>query len=160
TAVAPALAANYITTYGAPCDSTGHITLGVGASATCTVTNTRKGQARVIKTVNPGGSQTPNTFNFDLRTGADSSTSAGQVIDSGTVNGTTGGTLTFNTLLIPGNHYQICEQIIEPGWFTTLGPSPFALYNPGGVNIGEVCSDFTVTAGQLITFNVNNFFPS
>src|SRR5262249_35183263 len=57
TAVAPALAANYITTYGAPCDSTGHITLGVGASATCTVTNTRKGQARVIKTVNPGGSQ-------------------------------------------------------------------------------------------------------
>jgi hypothetical protein len=136
------------------------LTVGYLHTVVCTFTNTQAGSAKVIKTVNAGGAQTPATFNFDLRTGADSSTSAGTVIESGTVNGTSGGTITFSTLLVPGTHYQICEQIIEPGWFTTLGPNPFALYNPGGLNIGEVCTDFTVTAGQLITFNVNNFFPS
>jgi hypothetical protein len=161
TAVLPALLTSYVTTYGAPCDASGHITLALGASATCTITNTLKGKAQVIKTVNAGSAPTPGNFTFELRTGADSSTSRGDpALETEPVNGTTGGTITFNTLLTPGIHYQICEQIVEPGWFTTLGPNSFALYNPGGTNIGERCVDFTVTAGQLITFNVNNFFLS
>src|SRR5262249_29759383 len=75
-------------------------------------------------------------------------------------NGASGGTINFTYALIPGNHYQVCEKIVTPGWFTTLGPNPFALYNPGGLNVGEVCVDFVAQAGQTTTFNVNNFFPS
>ena len=36
TAVSPAVLTDYVTTYGGNCDSSGHITLGLAASATCT----------------------------------------------------------------------------------------------------------------------------
>jgi hypothetical protein len=48
----------------------------------------------------------------------------------------------------------MCEQM-QPGWLTTLGPPLYSVFNPSGDN-SVVCTNFTPTAGQTVTFTINN----
>jgi plastocyanin len=143
----------------ATCDngnSPSSITVNPGQTVTCTFTNTQRGLAKVVKTVNgaaPSGSQ---SFTFQLRVGA-SLTAAGTILETGVANATDGGVISFATYLVPGTTYQLCEQM-QPGWMTTLGPPFFSVYNPSGDN-SVVCTDFTVTAGQTKVFPINNTPP-
>ena len=148
---------DYVQSVSAPCASDGKITLGLAQNATCTITNTRKGKVQVIKTVNVNGSPgDPSGFTFRLRQGA-STTALGTVLESLTTGPT--GILNFTTMLTPGNTYNMCEVVDHPGWATNL-PAPYALYNPNGNNVAELCSNFTVSPGGLKVFTVNNFVPS
>jgi hypothetical protein len=143
-------------TFGGDCDAAGAVSLAAGENKTCTITNTRKGTAQVIKTisgVNPTGSQ---SFAFQLRQGA-SQISAGTILEQQNANAGNGGVINFATLLVPGTTYQLCE-IVMPGWMTTLGPPIYVVFHPSGDN-STVCTDFTVQPGELKTFTINNIPP-
>jgi hypothetical protein len=130
--------------------------LDPGETVTCTFTNRARGHAKVVKTVSgnaPTGSQ---SFTFQLRSGA-SASSAGTILETGTANAADGGVINFSTYLVPGQTYQLCEQMTV-GWMTSLGPPLYSVYNPSGDN-SVVCTDFTVTAGQTSTFNIDNKPP-
>jgi plastocyanin len=130
--------------------------LDPGETVTCTFTNRQRGHAKVVKTVAgnvPSGSQ---SFTFQLRSGA-SAGAAGTILESGVANAADGGVISFATYLVPGQTYQLCEQM-SVGWMTNLGPPLYSVYNPSGDN-SVVCTDFTVTAGQTLTFNINNNPP-
>jgi uncharacterized repeat protein (TIGR01451 family) len=130
------------------------------ASASCDV----MGLAQVIKTVSgqpPSGSQ---SFTFTLRQGADTM-NLGTILETQVANAGNSGVLNFTTNLIPGNHYQMCEDVM-PGWDTSLGTNLFVpgsmttptLPNPN-VNNMTVCTDFVAQAGQTTTFKVDNTPP-
>jgi len=130
--------------------------LDPGETVTCTFTNRARGHAKVVKTVSgnaPTGSQ---SFTFQLRSGA-SASSAGTILETGTASAADGGVINFSTYLVPGQTYQLCEQMTV-GWMTSLGPPLYSVYNPSGDN-SVVCTDFTVTAGQTSTFNIDNKPP-
>jgi len=129
--------------------------VAIGETVTCTFTNRKRAKAKVIKTFNGGGLGT-NTFTFQLRSGA-SATQAGTIIETLTASSGNNGTLDFTTQLVPGQTYQMCEQM-QPGWMTTLGPPLYSVFNPSGDN-SVVCTDFTPTAGETKTFNINNQPP-
>jgi hypothetical protein len=128
------------------------------ASGACTV----EGKARVLKTVSGGVPPAGQAFTFELRQGA-STLANGTILETQTTDA--GGNLSFGTSLVPGEHYQLCEWVF-PGWNTTLGPNLFVpnsmttptLPNPT-VNNLTVCTDFTVTSGQTLTFTVDNTPP-
>jgi hypothetical protein len=130
--------------------------LDPGETVTCTFTNTQRGHAKVVKTVNGAAPSGTQSFTFQLRQGA-SVTAAGTILETGIANAGDGGVINFATYLVPGSTYQLCEQTL-PGWMTTLGPPFFAVYNPSGDN-SVVCTDFTVTSGQTKTFNIDNTPP-
>jgi hypothetical protein len=130
--------------------------LDPGETVTCTFTNRARGHAKVVKTVSgnvPSGSQ---SYTFQLRQGA-SASAAGTILETGTANAADGGVINFATYLVPGTTYQLCEQM-SVGWMTSLGPPLYSVYNPSGDN-SVVCTDFTVTAGQTKTFNIDNTPP-
>jgi uncharacterized repeat protein (TIGR01451 family) len=129
-------------------------------SASCNV----MGLAKVIKTVSgqpPSGAQ---SFTFTLRQGADV-VNVGTTLETLVANAGNGGVLNFTTNLVPGNHYQMCEDVM-PGWNTSLGTNLFVpgsmttptLPNPN-VNNMTVCTDFVAQAGQTTTFTVDNTPP-
>jgi hypothetical protein len=131
---------------------------------TCTITNTRKGKAEVIKKVSGAAPAAGQTFTFELRKDA-SITSNGTILETKTTDAS--GNIGFTTSLVPGDTYQICEWVM-PGWNTNLaGDGP--LFVPGSmttptlpnpnVNNMTVCTNFTVEAGQTRTFNVDNTPP-
>jgi hypothetical protein len=110
-----------------------------------------------VKTVNFGSQLgTSYAFTFQLRSGA-SPTSAGTILETQIANSANSGTFTFSTLLVPGSTYQLCEQM-QAGWMTTLGPPLYSVYNPSGDN-SVVCTDFTPSAGQIVTFTIDNKPP-
>ncbi len=145
---------DYTTAIGGACTSGGVITLSLGQSATCTITNTRKATVKVIKTVRngtgqsvpPSGSQ---AFTFQLRQGS-SSSAAGTILETQILNAANQGKVTFSTKLAPGTTYAFCEVVMS-GWLTTLAP-PF--YTAG--NSSAVCYDFTPAVGQILTFSISN----
>jgi hypothetical protein len=131
------------------------ISLQAGETVTCTFTNTQAGHVRVVKTVQgnaPTGSQ---AFTFQLRDGANAN-SAGTLLETLTANAGNGGVLNFTTNLTPGHSYELCEQM-QVGWVTNLPAPTFILPNGGDNSI--VCTTFTVTAGQLKIFNIDNTPP-
>ena len=130
--------------------------LDPGETVTCTFTNTERGHVRVIKTVNGNAPSGAQAFTFQLRTGA-SATQAGTILETQIANAGNGGTIAFTTSLVPGQTYQLCEQLL-PGWLTSLGPPVFTVYMPNGDN-SVVCTDFVVTPGQLLTLNIDNTPP-
>jgi len=143
-------------------NSTGDVTsrtatfrLEPGETVKCTFTNRQRGMAKVIKTFN-GGALGANTFTFQLRSGA-SAGAAGTILESLTANAGNGGVLNFTTKLVPGQTYQMCEQM-QAGWLTTLGPPLYSVFNPSGDN-SVVCTDFTVAAAETKTFTINNQPP-
>lgn len=130
------------------------------ASASCDV----MGLAKVIKTVSgqpPTGTQ---SFTFTLRQGADL-INAGTILETQVANAQNNGVLTFNKDLVPGNTYQMCEDVM-PGWNTSLGTNLFVpgsmltptLPNPN-VNNLTVCTNFVAQPGQTTTFTVDNTPP-
>jgi hypothetical protein len=132
-----------------------NIDVGPGETVTCTFTNTKRGTATVIKTVNglpPTGGL---SFTFQIRQGA-STISAGTTLEERNANAGNGGVIHFATLLGPGTTYQLCE-IVMPGWMTTLGPPFFTVFNPSGDN-STVCTNFTAQPGEL-PFTINNIPP-
>ena len=138
-------------------DPTSGITVSAGQTVTCTFKNTDGGQARVVKTVNGASlSGTQYSFAFQLRRGA-STTAAGTILETGRANATDNGVITFATLLVPGQMYQLCEQL-QAGWMTTLGPPLYSVYNPSADN-SVVCTDFSVSPGQTLVFSIDNKPP-
>jgi hypothetical protein len=138
--------------------STNHITVGVGGSATCTITNDDiPGHVTVSKTVSGGplGSQ---SFTFQLRTGA-SATLAGTPLETHTVDATHN-PVAFTTDLSAGTTYNMCELVPAPGWKATFSVSGtvFGLYNPAD-DPGYVCVNFTVNLAQTVTISVDNTPP-
>jgi hypothetical protein len=130
------------------------ITLGLGDSATCTITNTAVAHAQVNKTSNgvPAAG-----FTFEIREGA-STTSEGIVLAAGTTD--TNGFLDFGGFeLVPGNTYQLCETGMMPGWSNTLdGFTPLGATPEGSDNSTE-CVNFTPGVGETVVFFVNNVPP-
>jgi uncharacterized repeat protein (TIGR01451 family)/CSLREA domain-containing protein len=129
-----------------------NIDVGPGETVTCTFTNTRRGLARVVKTVTgraPSGSE---SFTFQLRQGA-SPTSSGTMLESQNASAANGGFINFATTLVPATTYALCE-VLPSGWTTTLGP-PLSVYNPAGDN-STLCTDFTVQPGETKTFTIDN----
>jgi uncharacterized cupredoxin-like copper-binding protein len=132
------------------------VTVLPGQTTTCTFTNTRRGKAQVIKTLNgapPFGSL---SFTFQIRQGA-SSTAAGTILETKYATAANGGVINFVTWLVPAATYSLCETVM-PGWMTTLGPPLFVVYNPSGDN-STVCTNFTVQPGQTRTFTIDNTTP-
>jgi len=133
-----------------------NIDLAPGETVTCTFTNTKRGLARVTKTV---GGRTPSdsqSFAFELRQSA-SSTNAGTILESANATAGNGGMINFAAKLVPATTYALCETVM-PGWMTTLGPPFYAVYNPSGDN-STVCTDFAVDPGQTRTFPIDNKPP-
>lgn len=123
---------------------------------TCTFTNTKRGKASVVKTVNGSPPSGTHSFTFQLRSGA-STTQAGTILETRTADAANGGIIDFATLLVPGTGYALCEFVM-PGWMTTLGPPSYVVYNPSGDN-SVVCTDFTVQPGQAREFAIDNKQP-
>jgi hypothetical protein len=127
-----------------------------GETVTCTFTNTKRGLAKVVKTFNGLPLSGTDSFTFQLRSGA-SDSAAGTIVETGTANAANSGVINFSTTLVPGQTYQLCEQM-QPGWLTTLGPPLYSVFNPSGDN-SVVCTDFTVSAGETKEFDINNQPP-
>ncbi len=125
-------------------------------SVTCTITNTRKARAGVLKTLQ-GQIDPSHTWTFTLK---------GPGVD---VTDTTAadGTVDFNgALLLPGEKYTICEILVPAGWSTHffLNGVELTLYNPNAndpvpENLGTYCYDFTPEPGQVFAFAVDNRHP-
>src|SRR6185436_3363342 len=87
-----------------------------GETVKCTFTNTQRGMARIVKTVSGQPPAAGQSFTFQLRQGA-STVSDGTTLESGSTDAS--GNLNFNTKLVVGATYQICEWVF-PGWNTNL----------------------------------------
>jgi uncharacterized cupredoxin-like copper-binding protein len=155
---------DYVSVIGGDCAASGSVSLALAQNKTCTITNTKKGMAQIVKTVNGLTPPSGQTFTFEIRDGA-STTSDGTTLETKTTDAS--GNLSFTTKLEAGKTYQICEQVF-PAWNTNLAgdgplfvPSsiiPPSLPNPN-VNNLTVCADFTVQPGQTRTFTVDNTPP-
>jgi hypothetical protein len=121
----------------------------------CTFTNTERGHARVVKTVSGNALTGSQAYTFQLRSGA-SAAAAGTILETLTANAGNNGTITFTTNLVPGQTYQLCEQM-QAGWMTSLSAA-FTVFNPSGDN-SVICTNFTVTAGETKTFDIDNTPP-
>ncbi len=126
---------------GSPVD---RISVSSGETVTCTFTNTQRGAAAVTKTVKGAPPASGQSFTFELRDGA-SATAAGTTIEQRVANSANGGLIDFNSNLVAGKTYALCETVM-PGWMTTLGPPFYVVYNPSGDN-STVCTDFSVQPG-------------
>jgi hypothetical protein len=163
------LAGDYFTVIGGDCAANGQITLSLGQIATCTITNRRAAYTKVTKTfagLPLTGSQ---SYTFEIRTGA-SAASDGTTIASCTANAANNGTCSFGIKLDPLVTYNFCETNLQVGFNTSLTnaalfPQGFFLPPNGGVNsttcvsFGAGIAGFTLTAGQTLTFNVDNTPP-
>jgi len=117
-----------------------------------------------VKTKAGGALVTGDAFTFQLRTGA-STTQLGTIVETLVATSANQGVLNFTTVLVPTQHYQLCE-LVMPGWNTNLAGTLFVpgsiipptLPNPN-VDNSPVCVDFTAQAGVTTTFNVDNTFP-
>jgi hypothetical protein len=113
----------------------------------------------VTKTLNGAAIPAGSSFTFQLRSGA-SSSAAGTILETETFTSSTpGGTILFTSLLVPGQQYEVCEQML-PGWLTTLGPPLYSVFNPSGDN-SVVCTTFNPAAGKTTQtqFTINNQPP-
>jgi hypothetical protein len=133
-----------------------------GGTVAANVANTfQPGYAKVIKTVSGAAPTGTQSYTFQLRENA-SISQGGTTRETEIANAGNGGVLNFTTKLIPGQHYQMCEANLLPGWNTTLGPNPFvpeSLNNPN-VDNSTLCVDFVATAGPTPkVFTVNNVPP-
>jgi Domain of unknown function (DUF5979) len=145
---------------------TGSPTAVIDASATreVTVTNVVTGRLKFIKTKSGLPLSGTDSFTFQLRRDA-STSSLGTIVESVNATSGNGGVVGFSTPLEPGRHYQACE-LVMPGWNTSLQGTLFvpgsiippALPNPN-VDNSPVCVDFVAQAGVTTTFRVDNTFP-
>jgi hypothetical protein len=121
------------------------VTLGAGDAVTCRYRNTKRGHVTVLKTENNGVPTA--AYTFQLTGGPDA------VNLSRTTNGTNLGSLDFG-LLRPGT-YTLCELAVPAGTHSTLE-------DLGGVldaTTGNVCLTFTLAAGEIRGFSIDNNHP-
>jgi len=135
-----------------------------GETVTCTFTNTQRGMVGVLKTVSGQAPTGDQAFTFQLRENA-SITEVGVTLETQVADALNGGDITFETKLVPGDTYQLCE-IVMPGWMTNLGTFvPDSFMPPDGVapnpNVDNsiLCVDFTVDPGETKVFSVDNTPP-
>jgi CSLREA domain-containing protein len=145
-------------------ETPGNIELDAGEIVTCTFTNTKRGMAKVIKTVNSAAPSGTQEFIFQLRQGS-TPIVVGTTLETQTANAGNGGVINFTTKLVPTATYQLCE-IVMPGWLTTLGTFvPGSFMPPDGVapnpdvDNSILCVNFTVTAGETKAFTIDNTPP-
>ena len=163
--------------------ATNAVTLALNQEATCTITNTKKGMATLLKLTN--GEESPTAiWNFTLK---GSGLGANGVSDA-----TPPPAVDFGgAKLTPGETYTICETPIAPGWTlewkvdtnsdgiadtiipfapaTNTPPLPWTNYSnvydpnyvspPGQYTNDTRCVQFKVQAGQTLAFEINNSFP-
>jgi hypothetical protein len=135
-----------------------------GKTFSCTFTNTKRGLAQVVKTVNGSAPASGQAFTFQLRSGA-TTVAAGTTLETLVASSANGGTLNFTTKLVPGTTYQMCE-VVMPGWTTTLGTFVPESFNPPdgiaanpNVDNSILCGNFTVEPGETEVFTIDNSPP-
>jgi hypothetical protein len=144
---------------GSVATATASFKLDPGETVTCTFTNKSRGHVRVIKTLN-GAPLTASSqqFTFELRLG-DQAAHSTAALETLTTNGTNLGTLNFQTALVPGQTYAMCELLVAgygPNISGGYGP-----YNPSD-NPNYFCWNFQITVAEVaagdpaLTFNVDN----
>jgi len=148
---------DYVSAIGGACAPDGSVSLALGQNRTCTITNTKKGMVKVVKTVSGAAPTGTDDFTFQIRQGA-SLSSLGMNLESLEANAGNGGVLNFTTKLTPEATYQICETGMLPGWTSTLtGFVPNG--NDPSADNSVRCADFTVQPGELKEFSFNNIPP-
>ena len=127
----------------------GAIDLGPGETVTVTFTDTKRGEAEVNKTTN-GTCNPAIEWTFTLN---------GPEVD---VTDTTDASCHVDfdgAQLIPGETYTICELGLPAGW-TTSWSMGGTLISPAVDPItGDHCYDFSVGAGEKVTFTIDNIPP-
>ena len=179
----------YVTTVNGACASNGNITLALGQSATCTITNTRKASVDVLKTTrgvaleNPLPGQ-PGFWTFTLLgPGINAShTTPPPLFDFD-------GDASLNVpKLTPGEVYTLCETSLPAAWtvrveiniggvwtiipqvFNTntsaVGPDGYSqVFDPNFLPPPQIftndtrCVRFVALPGQTISFRIDNSFP-
>lgn len=140
-------------------DSPSAITVIAGDTVTCTATNEQAGKVRVVKTFNgapPSGTQ---SFTFDLRIDA-AVGNEGTTLETKTANAANGGIIVFDTELVPGDTYQLCELNVPAGGHSSISDLPGAFST--GVSPADnstQCVNFTVEPGETKTFEIDNTPP-
>ena len=151
--------------------ATATIRAAAGETVTCTFTNTQRGLVDLRKLTN--GVPRPDldikftlyeTRNNPLKLDGD------VALETRTTLGSSAGLLSFQTRLVPGTTYTICEDPVPAGWTSlwTIGISQpgriVTPYNPNALDtppedVGLRCFNFTVTPGETARFEVRNDFP-
>jgi len=102
---------DYVTTINGDCATTGAVTLALAENKTCTITNTRRGKATVLKTTN--GVVNPSLDLQFVLTGPELPSGG---ITSSTLNDADGLLEFGGTKLIPGSTYTICARNVPAGF--------------------------------------------
>ena len=146
-AVAPAELDEYVVSIGGDCDANGQVELAAFGSATCVITNTRKGSVQLIKLTD--GELTETTWTFRL-SGPDGDTT------QSTGTGDDAGLIDFGDRLVPGD-YRLCETNLPAGWSSVW---EFDGELVETILVGdETCYDFEVDAGGQHQFLIDNIPP-
>lgn len=138
------------------CSFTVNLPQDISKIFSCSFVNTKQAKVKVIKTVSGAPLTGLQTYTFTLRKDA-SLTNVGTVLETKVANAGNSANLEFSTWLVPNASYQMCENL-SPGWQTSLvGFVPGgSLPNPDN---SVICENFTVAAGGLKVFAVNNTPP-
>ena len=116
--------------------------IDAGETVVCTFTNTKRGEAIVLKT--EGDDLPSGVWTFTLE-GVERSTDAnGRIVWPN---------------LEPGT-YTLCEVDIPAGWHSSLEQVANAVVTKDGAgNLVSVCIEVTIGVGQTVTINVDNTKP-
>jgi hypothetical protein len=114
---------------------------------------------RIEKTVNGGAPSAGQSFAFEVRTGATTS-SVGTTVAMATANSANGGTVNIGPLQA-NTEYQFCETNLLPGWTTSLSslPGAFVPNSNNGGDASTVCVGFATDTSDAIVFAVDNQSP-
>ncbi|HEV8359439.1 MAG TPA: DUF5979 domain-containing protein, partial [Candidatus Thermoplasmatota archaeon] len=167
TACAGTDSAQFVSVISGDCDEFGSVTVGLGESKSCTITNTMKGRLSILKVLSTGAD--PSGITFQLRVGA-STSSAGTLVAGGATDalgvpqfvcgaGAPQGCSIDGILqvaVVPGT-YQVCELNVPVGWTTSLSldPTAFSLDYTHTLDNSNICVVVTVAAGDGF-LNTNN----
>jgi hypothetical protein len=130
----------------------GAIDLGPGETVTVTFTDTKRGEAEVNKTTN-GLCNPAITWTFTL---------IGPEVDVTDTTDTSCNVDFDGAQLIPGETYTICELALPVGWTTSwsIGGTPIPITDIDiDPTTGDHCYDFSVGAGEKVTFTIDNVPP-
>jgi hypothetical protein len=155
------------------------IVLGLGDSATCTITNTAMGMVTVTKLTN-GAIDPTKSITFDLFEGPNDTTGSGFLSGDPIASDNTFGDndeLDFDGFkLVPGDDYTVCENPVPAGWTsfwwidangdgvfqneeTMVTPYDPHSYDEPSEDMGVRCYDFSVGVGETLDLGVDNTFP-
>lgn len=152
TAVPPTDLDDYVTEIGGDCAADGTVTLGDFESATCIITNTRKGVAFVFKTTD---GQVDPAFTWDFTLAGPTAGSPFSASSDAT------GLVDFGVGLVPGE-YTLCEINNPAGWSADwlFEGNPVTPFNPDDpADTGRRCYTFDVEPADELLFEIDNISP-